>query len=472
LLRTARHLLVSCVIASCLITATGCGHRAPLPTLQAPLPTAREDALPETARSSLVIPLSVPLRVVQELVRERLRLPSADDWVKVSGEGDNPEVAIRYQAELGELTLALEGPLVHTSVPIHYFGSFRARAETPFGSIWLTKNTRWGSREQPGTITLRIRSQLSLAPGWQLATSSVLEDVVLTAPDVDKLCAGKVFRVCVPIELARARVHAELDKQVRAHASAGLAELDAQVAARADLERLARVVWERLQAVRTTASGAALTLAPESMSVSYPALEGDALVLTLQVWARPRWSAAAQPAAQPLPAAAEARTSPDELHYALPVSYATLNQHLSAALVAETNDAGYRVSELRLLGAAPRPGRWLWAATLEAQHETGVVYGECTLRLAGSSVSLADIEVPEAAAPLLRATGFSDEPLGRALSRAADLAQPLAERVAELRALLVESVSPWPARPLAHVTSALESAHAASQGVVFSAVAR
>jgi hypothetical protein len=463
------HLLLA---LCCLTACVSCAPRAPLPTLPAPTPTPREDPLPELPLSSMVIPLSVPLALVQELVHERLTLPSVHDWLQVTGEGDNPELSIRYQAELGELGLALEGPLVHTTVPIHYFGSFRARADTPFGSLWLTKNTSWGSRERPGTITLQISSRLALSPNWQLGASSVLDDVLLTAPDVDKLCAGKVFRVCVPIELATGRVHAELDKRVRARAAEGLAELDAQLAARADLEGLARRVWERLQASRPAAGGAALALVPERMSLSYPTREGDALSVALQVWARPSWNASVAPELRPLPAATEPSAVQDEVHYALPVSYGALSLRLSAALTVQNNEEGYRISELKLLGPAAGAGRWLWAATLSSARDTAQVYGECALRVNGASVSLVEIQLPEPARPLLKATGFSDEQLAQKLSAPAELTQELGERVSDLRGLLSESVSPWPVRPLAAVNSALEAAHAARDGVVFSVSAR
>ena len=36
--------------------------------------------------------------------------------------------------------------------------------------------------------------------------------VVLTAPDVDKLCAGKAFKVCVPVDVVKDRVHREIER--------------------------------------------------------------------------------------------------------------------------------------------------------------------------------------------------------------------------------------------------------------------
>jgi hypothetical protein len=449
-----------------------CGHHAPLPVLAAPAPSPREDALPALPLASMVIPLSVPLGLVQELVHEHLPLPSADDWLTVTGEGDSPEVAIRYQTQLGALALSFEGPLVHIALPIDYYGSFRARADTPFGSLWLTKNTRWGSREQPGNITLRVSSRLSLSPDWQLAASSTLDAVELTAPDVDKLCAGKVFKVCVPIELARDRVHRELDKQVRAQVVPGLATLDAQLAARLDLRGLVQRVWQQLHAPHATPGGPTLALAPETLTLGHPRLQGDNLVLELQVSGRPSWGDATPAAAPALPAASESDAVRSDVPFWLPISLAELTQHWTSALAAETNAAGYRVSQLELLGPASTPGRWLWAATLHSETATARVYGEGSLESAGAGVSLRDVRLMDGAEPLLAATGFDLEQLSKALSRPADLAANLAERLRELRAALADSVAPFPVTALPDVNATLLSAHAARSGLVFSAVAR
>ncbi|HEX6244589.1 MAG TPA: DUF4403 family protein [Polyangiales bacterium] len=460
------------LLASSLLASAGCAHRGPLPVLVAPAAVTREDALPELPGSSLVIPLSVPVAALTQLVQERLSIPSAPDWLQVTSEGDSPEVGIRYHAELGELQLQPEGPVVHTTLLIRYFGSFRARAKLPFGWTWLTKNTAWGSRERPGTIAIRVGTRLTLAPDWQLRAESVLEDVVLTAPDVDKLCAGKVFRVCVPIEVARGQVHAELERQVRARAADGLHELDAQLMQHADLQSLAQRVWQRLQEPREAADGTRLSLSPETMTLSHPRVQADQLVIDLSVQGRPRWSAEAQVQPRALPAAAEPSAASNALHVTLALARTTLSERLTAALASEPNDAGYRVTALRLLGPALTPARWLLSVTLASDARSGELYVEAGLEPHGATLHLTAVQPLPGAQPLLDATDFDAAQLANALARPADLSPDLARPLAEVRALLAASVSPWPVSPLVGVTARLESVYAARDGVVLTAVAR
>jgi hypothetical protein len=267
-------------------------------------------------------------------------------------------------------------------------------------------------------------------------------------------------------------VHAELDKQVRARAASELAELDAQVAARADLQGLAQRVWGRLQAVQAGAGGQALALAPEAMSVSNPVLQGDALVIALNVWARPSWSVDAQAGGRALPAPAPRSSVPSELSLLLPLTRETLGQRFTAALGAEPNDEGYRVSELSLLGPGGAPGRWLWAARLSSESDSAWVYGESGLQSVDAGVSLSDVQIVEGAQALLAATGFGVEQLTQALSRPADLSADLEQRVGELRALLAGSVSPWPVSPLQGVTLSVQGVYAVRNGLVLSVLAR
>lgn len=467
--RTVALFSLCCALAG----AASCRHQ-PLPVVQAPTVSAREDALPTPPLSTLVIPLSVPLSALQQLLQERLQLPGEADWRNVTAEGESPEVAIRYQAELAEAQLASAGNVVHTTLPIRYHGSFRARAQTPFGSIWLTKNTRWGSRERPGTIALTISSELSIDGSWQLASHSTLTQVALTAPDVDKLCAGKVFKVCVPVDMVKGRVHRELEQQVRARAEPGLRELDAQVAARVDLPALARAVWQRLQA-GLTADGETLLLAPEGLALGHPAVTGDAVVAELRVWARPRWSAEGTPVASPLPPPSELGGSANDVHLSLALPFPALSQGLSTGLAALPASArGYRVSALSLIGPAASPQRYLLAIALSDDDDSSATaYGEASLLLEGASVGLSDVQLGTSSEPLLAAAGYPPAELSAQL---AQLRQPLAPqldaRLNALRALLASSVSPWPASPLPGVATVLTAAYAGRDGVTFTAVAR
>lgn len=87
---TSRHAskIAAMVIAltGALFSAGGCSH-PPLPVVSAPAIAEREDAMPAAPLSTLIIPLTVPLPLLQQLVKERLQIPGESDWRTVTGEG-------------------------------------------------------------------------------------------------------------------------------------------------------------------------------------------------------------------------------------------------------------------------------------------------------------------------------------------------------------------------------------------------
>jgi hypothetical protein len=421
----------------------------------------------------LVIPLTVPLPLLQQLVQERLQLPGEAEWRTVTSEGQSPEIGIRYQAELNAVNFAIEGRTVRVTLRILYYGSFRARARTPFGSIWLTKNTSWGSRERPGVIELTMSSDLTIDADWQLHSRSSLTGVALTAPNVDKLCAGKAFKVCVPVDMVKDRVHREIEQRVRALAEPQLPELDAQVAARVDLPAIARGLWRRLQE-GLSANGDTLALAPERISLGYPAVTGEAVTAELRVWGRPRWSVATSPNATPLPPPAEVDGAANDIHFIVMSRLSDLSQGLSAGLTSlPQNDDDYRVREVKLVGPAAGAGRFVLAITVSDGENSSTAYGETSLLLDGTNVGMREVQLSDASSPLLTAAGYTPADLVALLSQLrCPLASLLEARLSGLRSLLASSISPWPTNPLQGLRLTLEAAYATRGGVTFSATAR
>jgi hypothetical protein len=473
---TSRHAtkiaIMAVALTGVLFSASGCSHQ-PLPAVSAPAIAEREDAVPAAPLSTLIIPLIVPLPLLQQIVQERLQLPGEADWRTVTSEGQSPEIGIRYRAELSTPKITIDGRTVHITLPILYYGSFRARARTPFGSVWLTKNTSWGNRKRPGRIEITVTSELGIDADWQLRSRSSLNRVVLTAPDIDKLCAGKAFKVCVPVDVVKDRVHREIEQRVRALAEPQLRELDAQVAARVDLPALARDVWRRLQAGLST-DGDTLALAPERMSLGDPTVTGDAVIAELRVWGRPRWSVTAPPAAVPLPPPAETSEGVNDAHFTVMSRFSDLSQGLSGGLASlPENGDGYRVSTVKLVGPAAGAERFVLAVTLSDGDDSSTAYGESSLLLDGSSVGLSETVLSDASSPLLVAAGYTPADLVALLSRLRCPLAPLLEaHLSGLRALLASSISPWPTNPLQGMRATLVAAYATRGGVTFSATAR
>jgi hypothetical protein len=322
-------------------------------------------------------------------------------------------------------------------------------------------------------IELLVSSELAIDGDWQLRSHTSLTRVTLTAPDIDKLCAGKVFKVCVPVDVVKDRVHREIEQRVRALAEPRLQELDAQVAQRVDLPTLARGAWQRLQE-GLDANGETLALAPEAMSLGYPAISGDAVTAELRVRGRPRWNATASPATFALPPPAEMENAVNEVHVTARSPLSDLSQGLSDGLASLSRNHGdYRVSEVKIMGAAAGAQRFIFAISMSDGDSASTAYGEASLLLDGTSVGLTEIKLSDASSPLLVAAGYTPADVTGLLSQLRFSLAPLLEaRLSSVRVLLTRSMNPWPTNPLQGVKATLEAAYATRGGVTFSATAR
>jgi hypothetical protein len=405
---------------------------------------------------------------VRDVLRQKVTLPSVAEWSQVTPPGDSPEISVRYQADLGDPAVAASGMRVRTTLPIHYFGAFRARARTPFGWLWLTKDTPWGTSARRGTIEVQVDTLFSVSPDWRLGVRSSLADLRLKAPPVEKLCTSGVFKVCVPAEWVRERVHREIDRQVRAQASRGLAEADAQISSGLDLARLVNVVWERLHAEVPEERGETLAIAPRGLALGPAMVRGDSLLLELVIWSQPQWAVAHHQAPTALPSATQLAATGRDEHLDIPVSLAALSERMTKGLRAAAPGTREVASELKLLGPADEPGRWLIGLVLAEPYASRLVYGDATLALEGADLGLGDPHWSSASHGLLVAAGLSPDELARELAQRAhgDLTDLVRPPFDALHQALASSVSPWPVQ-FEESSTSLEAAYAADTGVVF-----
>jgi Domain of unknown function (DUF4403) len=451
-----------------------CTHLPPLPKLAAPIPGARVDAAPAEREATFSVLLSAPLSELEALLRDQLTLPSAPDWQLVTEPGKSPEVEVRYEAELLAPQIAITGQTLVLKLQVAYFGALRARVHTPFGWIRLTKNTRWGDSERRGMIEVEIHSALELGTDYQLRAHSTLEDVKLTAPPIDALCAGGAFKVCVPAEVAAAPIHRELERRIRDKVDAGLARVDEQVAERASLTGFAERMWQHwFTAPVALASGERLQLRPHALFLSPPFIAGDQLAVALSFSASPIFQNEAPSAAPALPPLQV--VSPDAtLKTLVPLTWheplAAISTGLSVAVRLIPSQDGQTPTQIALLGPAPNADRFLVALSLEREGQARTVYGEAALLCEGDSLKLtalslsADSENLLALAKVERATF-----LAAASSAAYRPSQALDQRTRSLRALLAESLSPLPIDPLPNIQTRLVSARSAEDGVLLEA---
>jgi hypothetical protein len=454
-------------LALLLALPLACARPQPLPQLVAPAVVPREDPLPAPAASTLRIPVGIPLADLQELLREHLTLPSLDDYQIVSDEGQSPEVAIRYTAELLPPEFSSEGEVLHVRVPIAYHGSFRARAKTPFGWVWLTKGTDWGNPKAQGRIDVSLDVRVGVGGDWTLSTTSALRELRFTAPPVEKVCTRGLFKLCVPAEWVAERVHQELDRRVRERVERGLAEADAQARERVNLAGVAAQVWTRLQgAQRMPSTGEPLYVAPEQLGVTPPEVRGDALVSDVRVWCRPG-STAPVPSALAAPAGGD--FPGDHVEWLSRATYAELQTAFNVAVASGPRlPSGQRVTGLSLLGTAPEPGRWLLGiALVDGAERHFTLYGAATLHADGSALHVDDLMLLPDSERLAATAKLLSRDLQASLAQAVhiELLPVLDAHVGALRAALSEAISPWPTYVLAEARVQLLGVFAAGGGM-------
>ncbi|MFM2419997.1 MAG: hypothetical protein RL385_4720 [Pseudomonadota bacterium] len=444
-----------------------CARPQPLPQLVAPAVVPRADPLPEIGVSTLRIPVGMPIADLQQLLREHLTLPNLDDYQVVSDAGQSPEVAIRYAAELLPPELSSEGDVLHVQVPIAYYGSFRARAKTPFGWVWLTKGTHWGTPEAQGRIDVSLDVRVGVGGDWTLSSASELRALRFTAPPVEKVCTGGLFKVCVPAEWVAERVHQELDRRVRERVERGLAEVDAQARERVNLSGLASQVWARLQAAQSMAGmGEALYVAPEQLGISPPEVRADALVSDLRVWCRPGF---APPAQSALPAPAGAEWPGDHVEWLSVATLEALQAEFRAAGASGPRlPTGQRVTGFSLLGTASEPGRWLLGIALVDDAERNfTLYGAATLHAEGTALHVDDLLLLPESERLATTAKLRSRDLAESVARAVrvELQPVLDVHVGALRSALSGAISPWPTYPLAEARVQLVGVFAVAGGM-------
>jgi hypothetical protein len=458
------------VIALALLSSA-CMHLPPLPQPSAPAPSARVDAPPGTREATFSILLAAPLSELEALLRDQLTLPSAPDWQLVTEPGKSPEVEVRYEAELLAPRIALSGQTLTLKLQVAYFGALRARVHTPFGWVRLSKGTQWGDAERRGIIEVTIQSVIEVGPDYRLHAQSLLQDVKLSAPPIDQLCAGGAFKICIPAEVAARPIHAELERRIRARVEPGLARVDEQVSERASLARVAERMWQHLfSATGALASGEHLRFGAHALMLSYPFLLGDQLAVVLSISAAPVFDNQPAAPATELPPLVVAAPGATFVPLGWLEPFVAINAGLSSAVRLLPRTDEQTPTEIRLLGPAPSESRFLVALGLERAGQKRTVYAECALSFAEDSLKLDALTLSDESERLLALAKIDRATFLAAAGRASYRPRAaLDARVRSLRALIADGLSPLPIDPLPNVQARIVSARAAQGGILLEA---
>jgi hypothetical protein len=466
------RLLLATVLA---LSCVACTHLSPLPQPVAEATVARVDAAPAEREATITVTLSAQRSELEALLRDQLSLPSAPEWQRVSEPDKSPELDIRYEAELLPPQIELQGQTLVLKLQVAYFGALRARVHTPFGWLRVTKGTSWGDAEHRGLIEVDIHTTLALGEDYQLHAQSVLHDVRLTAPPIASLCAGGAFKVCVPAEVAARPIHDELERRIRARVDAGLAQVDQQVRERSSLTRFAQRLWEGLHGTgQALPDGARLSLRPRALSLGFPAMEGDQLVIALGIRAAPLFQGEPAEAVAPLPPLRVESPGPTTIALTWLEPFDAISSGLSAKLSPASGDRPESSpTRLALLGPAASEGRFVVALGLEREGQVRSAYGEASLLAVADSLKLDGLRLTPDSERLL-ALAKIDQATFLAVASSASYrpSAALDARIQSLRSLIAESLAPLPIDPLAHVQARIVSARAAQGGLLLEAELR
>jgi Domain of unknown function (DUF4403) len=441
--------LLPLALAATWVACAACARPLPLPAVPVPALSPRADALPELAHTTLSAQVAVATADVLGLAREQIALPSAPEFTQVSPQGDSPEIAVRYGSTLLAPSVANDGDALLLHVPVAYHGAFRVRARTPFGWVWLTKGTDWGTEAAPGRIDVTVRSRIAIADDWSVTSHSELASLELTAPPIAQLCTRGVIRVCVPASWAEERVHAELGRRIREELVPSLGRLDALARERIPLAPVLTHAWAELHRAHAAGRGApSLRLAPEALQLTAPRVRGDQLALEVRLWLRPHEGEGGARAVV-LPAPSHAAFPGDVLHARARIPFTELSEALAQQLARDPLGVaeGVRLAAVALLGAHAQPGRFVLGLTLTEEERSYTAYGDATLVPRGADLTVSELHLHTDSVRLLALVGLAPERLAQRVADGVtvDLAPWLEPRARAVADAITAALAPWPA---------------------------
>jgi len=439
-----------------------------LPEEAAPPPLGHPSTSPPALDASrLTLPLSVPVALLQQMLQQAAPQHESTNWQRVSEKGASPEVEARFEVQADPVVLESDGDALTATLPLRYHGALRARAKTPFGWVWLTQNTPYGSASAPGRIELKVRATLTVSEHWALSTHSELIGVKLKAPPVDKLCTSGALTICIPANEVTARVNAELDRRIRREAARALRDADAQIAKRVPLRELAETLWKRLQAEQ-----AGLWLDPRALALHAPVVRDDSLILQVRLRAMPQLHAPGEVARSALPPPEALEKQRDVLHFDAPLTWQAWSDALRTRELATSATSGEAmVSTLIVRGPAPTEGRVWLASSLAHGGDTRTLHVTAKVVSDGQRVWLSDGTPTEGSRALLQSLGIEEGPFFVNLLEATqvDVSPMLEARVEGVRRALSASVMPLPTTPLRDAQCEVRSAFVTPDAVVLRA---
>jgi hypothetical protein len=360
---------LACVVA--------CAGRRVLPTVPRPAIVARRDPRPELPVSRLLVPLEADIATYEpaltEALRRHLKLAQRS-WLRVTPPGVEPSVEMRYEAQLGTPSLRVEGKSVRVEVPLTYWGEVRARANTRFGSMWLSKGTPWGDATNPGRITLAITVKPDVDEQWRLRTTTKLVKITLV-----------VF----------------------------LAALDKQVEDQADLRSAVEMGF---RALSTAAGPEQLRLAIERMGMG-PLHGKERLArLDLEIVFRPSWGEPAPGKRPPLPARKAVARKPSTLAFDVELPFAELSRVLSESLRGLAGES-WRLVKVEALGKTSSGSNLVLALHVVTGDRWHVVYAAGTPVPMGDALGLGDVKLSSASRELAAALDIDESALTTAIGK-------------------------------------------------------
>ncbi len=368
--------------------------------------------------------------LLKDVLEAKLELDQKE-WVRADGP-KGVEIETRIHAGLGEEpTLTMRERTLTVDIPIAYHGDVRARVKTPFGHVWLTRGTAWGTKAEPAKVMLRVNVEASVRNGARVFTKSALDHMTFTAPSMEKVCASGVLKICISRDDAAKYVHAEVEKVIRDEAAPALAALDETIAREANLSRIVDPALAALRTPQQTALGSWLALTPRAAALARWSGKEDTLSLGGELWMEPTFSLDRPAVANEAILLRDATDDPSVLRLDLLLTFEQLSRAYTEA-AKRVRTRSVKVAAVRVLGADPDGKHLVIALVLERDKRRSEVYvrGEPVIR--DGALALATVTATEPSLVGLAHARANEAELSAALTR---------EMVVALSPLLADHVS-------------------------------
>jgi hypothetical protein len=220
------------------------------PTADKPKPDPEKPVeLPPHGISRLTVPVRAPFEKLVEHVDALLPKTQSQDYKRVTKEGDNAVLEVKYKAWRDPIEAKFKGRTLTVTVPVRYAANIRGKVKNPLGSDYfpLVDGQTWGTSSSPQRMRVTVSLELDVNDEWKLTSESKLESIEHGSVPTGNFCAKVGIDVCTPKENLAGEVRKHVEDYLVPKIKKELAKADKEIEKALDLRAQASALWAGLQ---------------------------------------------------------------------------------------------------------------------------------------------------------------------------------------------------------------------------------